>query len=155
MATPTLDELQIIVALPRLAGTAFGITSPKESRYNCIAWAAGDTRRWWWPRSGYWPKDVARQESLEAFVAAFVTLGYAQCDDAHLEPAFDKVALYTVGGKPRHAARQLPDGAWTSKLGRDHDVTHELRAIEGDVYGTATAFLRRPASPLTEGKAAG
>ncbi len=27
----------------------YQITSPKDYRYNCIAWAAGDTKNWWQP----------------------------------------------------------------------------------------------------------
>lgn len=34
---------------PGLQGTSFEITSPRDRRYNCVAWAANDTRRWWWP----------------------------------------------------------------------------------------------------------
>ncbi|HEY7428267.1 MAG TPA: hypothetical protein VH682_28795 [Gemmataceae bacterium] len=37
------------VLFPRLNGTAYRITSPASDVYNCIAWAAGETNRWWWP----------------------------------------------------------------------------------------------------------
>jgi hypothetical protein len=34
---------------PGLRGTDYRISSPQDRKYNCIAWAVGDTRSWWWP----------------------------------------------------------------------------------------------------------
>jgi hypothetical protein len=64
---------------PRLETTRFDITSPPDTRYNCVAWAAGDTRRWWWPGEvpfSYWPAGVRREESVDHFIEAFATMGY-------------------------------------------------------------------------------
>ena len=36
-------------AFPRLRGAPYQVTSPEDDRYNCIAWAAGDPKHWWWP----------------------------------------------------------------------------------------------------------
>src|SRR5262249_25482751 len=53
--------------------------------YNCIAWAAGDTEHWWWPDLDpendaiFWPPGVPTEETLDAFAAAFATLGYVPC----------------------------------------------------------------------------
>lgn len=106
------------------------IASPPSVLYNCIAWAADDTTRWWWPgpeEISYWPPNVSRIETLEAFVEAFATLGYKPCDNDLLEPEFEKIAIFVDSkGEPTHAARQLPNGKWTSKLGRLEDVEHEL-----------------------------
>lgn len=47
-------------------------------------------------------------------------------------------------GKPTHMARQIESGAWTSKLGQDHDIEHEtLDTIAGPVYGDAVKIFRR------------
>jgi hypothetical protein len=56
--------------------------------------------------------------------------------DDSLESQYEKVALFAKDGRVTHAARQLPSGRWTSKLGSDVDIEHELYAIEGEVYGT-------------------
>jgi hypothetical protein len=129
------------------------VTSPPTLDYNCVAWVAGDTTRWWWPDpdahndTSYWPPGVSEEETVEAFAAAFTTLGYAPASDDALEPGFEKLALFAAGGTPTHLARQLPNGRWTSKLGRREDIEHELQALCGDIYGKVVLVMRR----LTKG----
>jgi len=75
---------------PALQESPYEITSAADGSYNCVAWAAGDVRRWWWPGEAmftYWPAEVIREQSIASFVMAFETLGYLP------------------------AARQLADGA--------------------------------------------
>lgn len=130
---------------PGLTSGNWKATSYPSRRYNCIAWAAGDETRWWWPLSpAYWPADAPREVTLPAFVAAFATIGYYECGGAHFEEGFEKVALYTRDGAPTHAARQLPDGYWTSKMGNDADISHKLMGVCGKVYGDVAKYLRRP-----------
>jgi hypothetical protein len=62
--------------------------------------------------------------TLDAFIAASETRGFEVCLNADNEPGFEKVVLYAKGGVPTHAARQLLNGNWTSKLGREIDVQH-------------------------------
>jgi hypothetical protein len=106
---------------PALAAEGFTQTSPADAKYNCIAWAAGRTDEWWWPTPAgafSWPEGLPRSETLDSFLRLFRSLGYAECPDGNLDPGFEKVALFVAAGKPSHAARQLPDGRWTSKLGK-------------------------------------
>lgn len=140
-----MDRLEAL--FPRLRGTAYRVTSPASEVYNCIAWAAGDTEHWWWPGDPartYWPVDVLRAETLEAFRDAFTTLGYVICDQADLEPGFEKIALFADANRtPTHAARQLGDGSWTSKLGISEDIQHALGDLTGAVYGSVVLILKR------------
>ena len=134
---------------PGLRTTTYCVTSPIDPLYNCIAWAADSATDWWWPiddfRRFYWPPAAPRETNLAAFCSAFLTLGYTPCEDGLLDPGFEKVALFAdSAGMPTHAARQLPTGRWTSKLGQAEDIEHELRAVEGDVYGAVTVILKRP-----------
>lgn len=126
------------------------LTSPADDAYNCIAWAADDTERWWWPdpqEQAYWPTAVPRVVSVEAFESAFRTLGYADRTDATLEQGKQKIAIFvSAQGFPTHAARQLPDGWWASKLGPQIDIEHELSAIQGPAYGAVALILGRPTS---------
>jgi hypothetical protein len=146
-----VDHLKAM--FPGLATTLFRVTSPPDRIYNCIAWAAGDTTDWWWPLES-WPTGVARDQTLAAFTAAFATLGYQLCSGEELEDGSEKLALFAdSAGLPTHAARQLPNGRWTSKLGESEDIEHELRALEGDIYGTVVLVLKRalPPAPSTDG----
>jgi hypothetical protein len=137
-------------AFPGLRGTAYRVTSPPDDVYNCVAWAAGDTTDWWWsdepdnPDSAYWPPGVARVATLDAFREAFASLGYEVCDDDRYEPGFEKVALFALAGEPKHAARQLPSGRWTSKLGPMEDIEHALHDLTGTAYGAVALVMRRP-----------
>jgi hypothetical protein len=135
------------IAFPGLAGTNYRVTSPADDGYNCIAWSATETDRWWWPDplgAGYWPEGVVRAETQEAFVAAYATIGFVSAVDDSLQPGVEKIAVYAKGGRPTHAARQLPSGRWTSKLGRAEDIEHDLPALAGDVYGAVAFILQRP-----------
>jgi hypothetical protein len=134
---------------PNLRGTGFRETSPMSRDYNCIAWAAGETDRWWWPVASpfaYWPAGVMRENRVESFIEAFRVLGYEPCDDDKLEKGSEKVAVYLdSNGKPTHMARQLSSGEWTSKLGELQDIVHpSLFALENSSHGRAVQILRRP-----------
>jgi hypothetical protein len=138
--------MALLEAFPLLESEGFSQTSPATGDYNCIAWAAARTDVAWWPDSqgiGYWPKSAPRVESLDAFYRAFESIGYSRCDGGDLEPGFEKVAFYALAGQPKHAARQLPDGSWTSKLGMHIDITHTLRGLEGPAYGQVNSFMKR------------
>jgi hypothetical protein len=140
----------IELVFPALRGTGYQVSSPHDTRYNCIAWAAGDTTQVWWPveagtlRKAHWPPGVPREETLEAFREAFATLGYVVCDDELPEAGFEKIALFAFSGVPKHAARQLPNGRWTSKLGAWEDIEHDLHDLTGMVYGSVALVLKRP-----------
>ncbi len=137
--------LTLLVKFPHLSPGKLSITSTPTTLYNCIAWAAGEDDRWWWPQAGsYWPVTAPKEETLDAFIKAFKTLGYESCTDGVLETDFEKVVIYMLNGKPTHMARQLPSGAWTSKLGREVDIQHSVpEVINGPDYGTVKQFLRR------------
>lgn len=93
----------------------------------------------------YWPADLPRVEALPAFVELYRQLGYEECDGPDFEPGREKIALYVdAGGVPTHAARQLSDGTWTSKLGGAEDIRHPtLTSIADGQYGTAVVFMSR------------
>lgn len=139
---------------PNLDRSGYHVTSEETAEYNCIAHAAGKADNWWWPDDApaYWPEGLEKVETLDAFVKAYASVGFAEChnNDSSVEPGFEKVAIYTDSeGLPAHAARQLSDGAWTSKLGEWEDIRHAtLEAMEdaGDLglgYGKVALILKR------------
>jgi hypothetical protein len=129
-------------ALFYLAADGYVLASPKTHVYNCVAWAAEDASRWWEPGI-YWPGPPG--DDLASLVGLFEALGYAPCEEDHLEAGHEKVALYVdLQGEWTHAARQLPDGWWTSKLGPEEDIRHRMPyALVGDLYGQVKAIMKR------------
>ena len=123
--------------------------------YNCIAWAAGRKDKWWWPIEGdpcaFWPIPIDRADpvTLKQFIKAFESEGFSVCKDGRFENGFEKVAIYVdTNDEPTHAARMLPSGLWTSKMGRGEDIDHQTpQVLEGKQYGRVKAFLKRP-NPL-------
>lgn len=111
----------------------------------------GRRGKWWWPdpwQKRYWPPGVPREETVEAFVQAFATLGYEPCGDLDLalDEAYEKVVLYALGSRPTHMARQLPSGEWMSKLGGYEDITHDVDALRDSDCGDPILVMRRPRS---------
>jgi len=122
-------------------------TSPETSEYNCIAWAYGRDDIWCWPdaeKQYFWPIS-RREDSVDAFEELFSSIGYSRCADASKEDGFLKIALYVnKEGRPTHAARQLPTGKWTSKLGWEIDIEHDSpEVLNGPAYGIAKIFMKR------------
>ena len=153
----TKDGLSLMPAqdiessFPKLRKERYEIASEETTDYNCFAWAAHDTTDWWSPMpvaGYYWPDRIPRVMSLQAFVELYkYEGGLVPCDDGTLEAGFEKVALYVnAAGNVAHAARQTPDGAWTSKLGAMEDIQHgTLSGLEdeGTGYGKVVQFLKR------------
>jgi hypothetical protein len=73
-------------------------------------------------------------------------LGYAPCAGDELEAGLEKVALYAdEHGEWTHAAPQLPDGWWTSKLGPEEDILHRTPwpAISTGKFGRSCSVRGR------------
>lgn len=147
----TEDEFrkQLEAKFPKLVGTSYERTSHPTEAYNCIAWAAGENDRWWEPGPSalgyYWPTDVGWGGGVAVVVEAYKAVGFEPCGDGTAEAGFEKVAIYgEARGGWTHAARQLPDGRWTSKLGPDEDIAHEHPDhLSGHEYGKVWCYMRR------------
>lgn len=137
--------------LPNLTNENHEVTSPASRKYNCIAWAAGDDTRKWWPDPfgiGHWPRNAQRRVTTQAFIDAYSDLGYVVCQNAVLEHGIEKIAIYATDGlsgpEPTHASLQLEDGRWSSKLGDYEDIAH--RSLDGVAclrYGRAVVYMSR------------
>jgi hypothetical protein len=72
--------------------------------------------------------------------------GYSCCDDFTHESGYRKIALYVKPNSSEctHAARELSNGFWTSKLGTKWDIQHGTPdAIENDDYGKVYCFMKK------------
>lgn len=83
--------------------------------------------------------------TLDAFIQAFQSIGYEVGASDNLESGFQKIAIYSDStGKPTHAARQLLKRKWTSKLGQDEDIEHEiLEGLVGEAYGSVVCIMKK------------
>lgn len=153
MSLPSRDGT-IEAWLPRLASgySWCEIASPPDPRYNCMAFAMGDTTKRWAPTKGetaehsYWPFEPL-EDHLSNFLAVFESEGYRQCEHEKPEEGLDKVAIFLNDwGLVAHVAFQ-PAGAdyWLSKLCEGYDIKHEkVDAVSGSLYGWPDIFLSRP-----------
>ena len=137
---------------PNLAASGWRLDSPRTFDYNCIAWAAGDKHRWWEPpdpitgqgAGKYWPRNLSANHLVETYVHLYELSGYKECPHGRPEKGYEKVAIYAMNGNVLHAAKQLPSGYWSSKLGPQHDIIHHtLEALEGNEYGYVAKFMKR------------
>ena len=134
----------IDISFPNLGGAGYAITSEPNGYYNCIAWAAGVDYEWWSHLPGYrWP--ATRGPEVQRLVELFVGLNFEVCNDRNYEEGYEKVAVFAKNGRWTHAARQLENGHWSSKLGRKEDIEHvTVESLAGASYGDIYCTLRRP-----------
>lgn len=138
--------------IPNITSAAVEVTSPVDGTYNCVAWSACVTNAPWWPSAfepgpRYWPPGVPEEVTLQAFEAAFETLGFKRCGNEELEEGVEKIAVFeaTPMFGPAHTSRQLPDGRWASKMGPAWDIVHDTnRQLEGGEYGDVRLVMARP-----------
>ena len=112
---------------PALAAAGYEIIGEPTDEYNCIAYAAGETHRWWSHEETarcYWPEPAGRTPLIASLVAVFTNLGYEPAADDSVETGYIKVALYQNNGQWTHAARQTPNVHWRSKLGPGPLIEH-------------------------------
>ena len=147
MATSSWTSL-ITGAFPSLVSEGFEIVDLPSTHYNCIAYAAGDTTEWWeHTRRRYWPPYATRSNSIASLREVFAGLGYEQCDDSRAEDGYRKIALYETQGVWTHAAVQMPNGAWRSKMGEGPVIEHRSpESLSGGIYGNATVYMRKSIS---------
>ena len=131
---------------PYLQGTPYVLTSGKDPRYNCVAFAVGDLSQFWYDvniNGYYWPPGARSADTIEGWVDVFEIHGYRETVDRSLELDCEKIAIYASADGPEHVARQRASGMWTSKTGKGRDLEHELEWLEGDFYGKVVKIMKR------------
>ncbi len=132
---------------------SYDIIGGDNPGYNCFAHAAGKADIWLGPRKPHpfvktsWPLDLPLTDTVDVIIQLFAKEGYTPCQDGSLEVGFEKIAIYAKSGRATHAAKQVANDRWSSKLGREETIVHVLTALEGmgqHEYGNVTQFLKRP-----------
>lgn len=147
MDTPRWAQL-LITAFPKLASEDFEVAERPSEQYNCIAYTAGDTSKWWdHNKNHYWPAHATRSNSIESLVEVFAGLGFEPCPDGRVEEGYQKVALYEEQGEWTHAALQMPNGRWRSKMGQGPVIEHQNpESLSDGPYGNVAFYMRRVVS---------
>ena len=141
---------------PKLFGGRYGVTSDRTKRYNCIAWALGHDDAWWEASpDGYWPEGVRGDGTVEAVIELFQSFGFTctSIGDVSPEKGVLKVAIYGDAEGYTHVARQLPNGRWTSKIGKLQDIEHDtpdaltsaigrIGTDDDQAYGSVVQIMR-------------
>ncbi len=130
---------------PLLTKSNHVITSPKDQSYNCIAWSLKFNACWFWPSAfpAYWPIPHNGQATLATFSAMYAHYGYTLTASFTYQPNFARIAVYVLNGKITHAAYQVNEVMWASKLGSEEDILHELHALDGPTYGQPLHFFEK------------
>jgi hypothetical protein len=139
-------DARLQAGFPGLRPGAYKIIGGPDGKYNCIAWAAGERDRHWWPGAApqsYWPPNIPPYPTLDAFTQLFRSLGYEICTSDAFERRFEKIAIFADSSGVQHAARQRGNGRWSSKAGQWELFEHDLRAVECAVYGTVVQIMQR------------
>jgi hypothetical protein len=141
-------ELEAV--FPNLLLRGYKVTSAPSEAPNCVGWALHDVNNFWTPHAGklggyYWPPGFPKDETVETLVRVFELYGYRRCESADLEDGIEKIAIYAEdGGLWSHATRQLPSGAWASKLGVGNDIEHQGVGGLAPQYGAVVQIMQRP-----------
>jgi hypothetical protein len=136
---------------PRLVETGYIKTSEETPNYNCIAFTLGDLSRPWWPclhpnlqhGDTHWPESVPSQATLEAFVQMYRSHGFEPCSGADPTAGETRIAIYVdpIEGLVEHAALQLPNGRWISKMSIHEDIVHTLEGLTGSPHFLAAGQI--------------
>ena len=135
------------------------IQNSENNKYNCVSHTLNIKDKWIWPYledeiyirkyNSYWT--VKNEISKESFDEFYEYHGFEKLDllDFFYDPKYIKVALYTNKGIPTHAAIQVDEFFWESKIGELGIIKHDLFEIEDDVYGKVTQIYKKP-KPINE-----
>jgi len=129
-----------------LKESPYKITSPRDPKYNCIAYAVGDLSQFWDQinlKGYYWPPGAGSIDTLAGWTSIFEIHGYHETEDRTLEIEYEKIAIYASPHGPEHVARQKATGVWTSKVGKGVDIEHALEALEGEFFGNVVKIMKR------------
>jgi hypothetical protein len=136
-------------SFPRL-NEEYEVLAPASASYNCIGWSLGTTSSWVWPTEGGQPVYLHHFDSL------YASHGFRRVARLSFKrvPGMEKIVLYGVrrsdgSGQPTHAAVQMSDGSWSSKLGSLPLIRHlHPNDVAGPSYGAPwVMYVRRRLPP--------
>lgn len=101
------------------------VTDEATSVYNCISWSVHWTDRWTWPRN-----------SKASFDLFYAQLGYTPTK-------YGQISVFAKGDMidcMTHGSRISFNGMFESKCGSNLRILHELKQVEGVLYGNVFEY---------------
>jgi hypothetical protein len=151
-----MSRQHLLCAFPKLRNDSlFRIIDPDPShpihKYNCFAYALGETEAFWGPQHT-WPQELNPRldspDHIDSYIELFEYYKYERCSEIfgvrpdHLDfgEGVDKVALYAMENSANgvkylqcpHVAKQLPSGRWSSKNNQFDIFEHALESLESE-----------------------
>jgi len=117
--------------------------------YNCIGWSLCSIfNGWFQPPSNL--LQAAPKLQLKWFDQFYAAKNWKISKNCKPEKGVRKIALYcNAKGYPSHAAKQIEDDWWESKLGQGHRVVHPgTGSLEGEQYGKVTRCYEKDLKSL-------
>jgi len=126
--------------------TDFELYENTSDLYNCISHSIG-MKVWAWPKEGghrnYWPISNMNEDK-KSFDEFYAYHGYNICNmDFRYNPNYSKIALYGKDNNPKHAAKQIDEIWWESKIGQSEIIRHKLFDLEGFKYGDVIEIYQK------------
>lgn len=120
-----------------------GTSSP---HYNCISHTLNIKNKWSWPKSvdsdNYWPISNI-SETIDAFDEFYEYHGFTKTNMNKIYLGKNKIVLYSIGEIPKHAALQIKDDLYESKMGRGEIIRHDPFDIENSIYGNIVRLYEK------------
>ena len=114
----------------------------QDDNFNCIGYALSINEFVSYHISRYWIDSVPRNASIINLVKIFEHFGFERCNSL-VETGYKKIVIYGNHGISKHAAIQLDNIWYESKMGSYEICKHTLEAIEGALYGYPKVWMRK------------
>jgi hypothetical protein len=137
---------------PELAGNYIPRSEPNPA-YNCAAFVVGVEDEWW--EAGLvWPDDLEKDDTIAVYVQLYERYGFEVCPDGTFEAGHEKIALYGFDEEMpdgtveifEHAAIQVGEGQWKSKMGADDDIEHSRPEVVAKYNWRVMRYMKRQAT---------
>jgi len=121
---------------PKIKGKDYKIIEIKNlNDFNCVAYSLDIYNKWIWTNESDWPhNEIPRNLGINGFKKLYNLYGYEDCFSIMYEENYEKIAFYSLNGKPTHACKQYGN-IWRSKLGPSILLEHQLDWLCGDSHG--------------------
>lgn len=145
----SLTVADIKMYWPSLNDEDFEFKSHFNPFYNCLAWAI-NVNTIFVTMNYFQKKHGLDINNLDHSVNGYAKIleefyNYLSCENGEYEKGFEKILLYGDNNNLwTHAARQIKEEMWVSKLGSCENIEHKnIECLNGNTYGEPKIFMKK------------